>query len=103
MGSDRTVRRRWLGGLLLAGALAMLVAGQTVLSGRLGVIGLAIYWLICLILACACMVIAFADVRALYSRTRREQRDLFEQTLKDIETSARAKAASREGDSKPPL
>ncbi|HWX18979.1 MAG TPA: hypothetical protein VN578_03630 [Candidatus Binatia bacterium] len=92
MGLDATVRRRWVGALALLAALVMLVAGQTVLEGRLTPVAFLVYWLVCVILTGLAIFVAFADVRALAYRTHREQRDLLQNTLKEIETEARRKA-----------
>jgi membrane protein implicated in regulation of membrane protease activity len=99
MALDATARRRWLGAATLLAALAMLICGETVLKGRLGDLGFLAYWLVCLVLTGLAVVVAFLDVRALGRRTRQEQRDLFEKTLRQIETEARAK--SRQNDRNP--
>jgi hypothetical protein len=95
MGKDPTVRRRWLGVLVLAVALGMLIAGQTVLEGRLENLVFLGYWLVCLLLTSAAIVIAFQDVRAVRHRTREEARDLLQTTLKDIEAEAKNKRRAR--------
>ncbi len=82
-------KRRWLGVLVLGLALAMVIAGQTVLRQRLRGLVFAVYWLVCFVLTCTAAFIALADARALRQQTRRETRDLFESTLRDIETDAR--------------
>ena len=91
MGFDATARRRWLGILVLVLALAMLIAGETVLQGRLHELTFLGYWLVCLLLTSAAIVIAFLDARALRRQTRDEARDLLQSTLKEIETEARAR------------
>lgn len=91
MGLDATARRRWLGALILLTALLMLVLGLTVLSGRLQNLAFLLYWLACLGLTGLAMIIAWLDARALRERTRREERALLENTLKDIVTDARAR------------
>ena len=91
MGLDATARRRWLGGVALVAALAMLISGETILKGRLKEIGFLVYWLVCFVFTGVAIVIAFLDARAVQSRTRREQRDLFETTLRQIENEARGK------------
>jgi hypothetical protein len=50
-----------------------------------------LYWLICLILTTAAIMIAFLDARALRRQTREEARDLLQTTLKEIETDAKAR------------
>ncbi len=92
MGTDVAGRRRWIGGAALAGAVAMLVVGETVLKGSLGDFMLLAYWLICLGLTGVAVLMAFLDVRVLHHRTRREQHDLFEATLKEIVSDAERKS-----------
>jgi len=92
MGMDATARRRWFGSLVLLGAVAMLVCGQTVLEGRLKPWLLVIYWPVCFLLTGLAVIAALRDVRALQNRARQDQRDLLESTLKEIETEARSKA-----------
>jgi hypothetical protein len=91
MGFDATTRRRWLGILVLVAALGMLIAGETVLQGRLENVTFVLYWLVCLLLTTAAIVIAFLDARALRRQTRDEARDLLQNTLKEIETEAKAR------------
>ena len=92
MALDTTARRRWFGAVVLLAALAMLICGQTVLKGRLGALAFIVYWLFCFGLTGLAILIALLDARALQRRTRREQRDLFESTLKEIEAEARNKS-----------
>lgn len=91
MGLDANARRRWLGALVLAAALAMLILGLTVLWGRLANMAFLVYWLVCVVLTGLAMAVAFMDARALREHSRREQRALLEHTLKDIVTDARTK------------
>ena len=91
MSLDSTARHRWIGGVALATALAMLVGGETAFKGRLSDLGFLVYWLICAMLTGLAVMVAFLDVRALQRRTREEQRDLFEATLKKIVTEAASK------------
>jgi hypothetical protein len=74
--------------LALLAALAMLIIGETVLEGKLGIMAFLAYWLVCSLLTGAAILIAFADARAVAQRTQREHRELIESTLKDIETEA---------------
>lgn len=91
MGFDATTRRRWLGIVVLIAALGMLIAGETVLQGRLQNVTFVLYWLLCLVLTTAAIIIAFLDARALRQQTREEARDLLQSTLKEIETDAKAR------------
>jgi membrane protein implicated in regulation of membrane protease activity len=91
MGLDATARRRWFGAIVLTAALLMLIAGETVLQGRLKELGFLLYWALCFGFTCLSIIVAFLDVRALGRRTRQEQRDLLESTLKKIQRDARDK------------
>ena len=91
MALDATSRRRWCGALVLLAALGMLIAGETVLKGKLESLAFIIYWLVCFGFTALAILIAFLDVRALQRRTRQEQHDLFEATLREIETEAKTR------------
>src|SRR5438034_11423428 len=90
MGMDATRRRRWLGGLFLLAATAMLILGQTVFERRLSRAVFVIYWLACFGFTGMAIFMAFLDVLALQRRTREEQRNLMQTTLNEIVTDARA-------------
>ena len=91
MGLDATTRRRWLGAVAVIMALGMLVLGETLLEGRLSKVGFLVYWLVCFLFTGLAIILAFLDVRALQERTRHEQRELMDTTLKEIQRDARAK------------
>jgi hypothetical protein len=91
MALDATARRRWFGAVVLVIALGMLLCGETALKGKLGDLAFLLYWLGCLGFTGLAIIVALADARALQRRTRREQRDLFESTLKEIEIQAKTK------------
>ncbi|HLH55674.1 MAG TPA: phage holin family protein [Verrucomicrobiae bacterium] len=91
MGLDSTVRRRIVGGLMLAAALIMLIAGQTFLKSRLQDFGFLIYWSVCLIFTGMAIVVAWVDARSMHQRGRREARDLLESTLDEIQRDAKQK------------
>jgi len=92
MVSDSTARRRWLGGMALFASAGMLLCGLTVLQGRLGPSVFLLYWSSCFLLTGLAVLMALRDFRALQHRARKEQRDLLESTLKEIEAEARRKA-----------
>jgi membrane protein implicated in regulation of membrane protease activity len=101
MGLDTTIRRRILGGVVLMAALIMLAVGLTVLWGRLPNFAFLAYWLVCIVLTGLAMVVAILDTRALRERTRREERALLENTLKDIVDDARKRPQTRRPDKRP--
>jgi hypothetical protein len=95
MALDATARRRWFGAVVLLAALLMLICGETLLKGKLGDFTFIAYWLICFGFTVLAIVVALLDARALQHRTRRQQRDLFEATLKEIEIEARKRPNSQ--------
>jgi type VI protein secretion system component VasK len=97
---DVTSRRRWFGALVVAAALAMLVAGQTILRGRLNPLEFMVYWLLCLALTVLAIVAALRDLRALRRQNLEEQRHLFHATLEQIASEASTKP-QRQGPADP--
>jgi membrane protein implicated in regulation of membrane protease activity len=95
MALDATARRRWFGAIVLLVALAMLICGETVLKEKLGNLTFILYWLACFGFTGLAIVVAFLDARALSHRTRQEQRDLFEATLKEIERKTKTRPHQR--------
>jgi hypothetical protein len=93
----RTRRRRWFGGLCLLGAIAMLVLDEIALKGRLSAVGFLCYWLVCLVLTVLAIFAALADLRAVRTESRRVQRDLVMETLRDIEKDKRARHPDNQG------
>ena len=91
MALDATARRRWFGGIVLSAAVLMLVCGQTILQGELSRTSFLIYWLVCFILTGLAAITALRDMQELSRRTRQQQKDLLETTLKEIEQEARSK------------
>ena len=103
MSLNPTLRRRWIGGVSLGGALLLLVAGETILKGRLSPLAVFALYFICLLLTVVAITIAFVDARALARSTLKEQRELFESTLKRIEHEAATEINRKKanGDSHP--
>ncbi len=97
MAFDATTRRRWFGALVLLAALGMLAGGETVLKGKLGNLAFIFYWLVCFILTGLAILVAILDARALQRRVRQEQHDLFDTTLKQIETEAKTRSRQPTG------
>ncbi len=93
MNNSADAWRRWLGLFCLAVAGGMLIWGQTILAPHLKGWGFLIYWLICFFFTMAAIVIALLDVRAVRKKIRRQQQDLIEQTLDELdeETSKKNK------------
>lgn len=85
-------RRRWFGALSLLAAIVMLVAGETVLKGRLSALGFVAYWLVCFVATVLAIYAALLDARAVREETRAEQRALFENTVQKIQEEKARKA-----------
>ena len=67
----------------------MLILGETALNGRLRGTAFILYWIVCFLLTMAAIIVALRDLKALQQKVGREQRDLLEDTLGDIEREAR--------------
>ena len=94
MGGTVEKRRRWLGVFFLLAALAMLLAGQTVLRGRLSNLGFVLYWLVCFGFTLLAMVVAWMDALAIRRDSRVEQRAFVEETLREIARKRNAAAGT---------
>jgi hypothetical protein len=77
--------RRWLGAFCLTVAAGMLIWGQTLLKPLLKGWGFIVYWGLCFAFTFGAIIIALLDIRALRRRTRREQQELMERTLAEVE------------------
>lgn len=95
MANKADLRRRWLGGIALAAAIGMLIAGETVLHGRLNGVNLVIFYMVCFVLTFIAILVAFLDLSVVRRRTRDEQRALFENTLGEIVRQKEAQSAKR--------
>jgi TRAP-type uncharacterized transport system fused permease subunit len=91
MGFDRVLRRRVIGTVLVLMSIAMVICGQTVMRERLSPSAFLVYWLICFVFTSIAIVIAFRDAREMQQKVQREHRALLDETLKTIESEARAK------------
>jgi hypothetical protein len=89
-------RRRWFGGLCLVTALVMLLAGETVLSGRLAGILLICYWMGCFVLTATAAGVALIDAARVRAENRAEQRDLLEKTLRQVESEKAARTQPKQ-------
>ena len=77
--------RRWLGLFCLVVAAGMLIWGQTLLKPMLEGWVYVAYWTFCFVFVFGAIFIALLDIRALRRRTRREQKELLERTLAEVE------------------
>lgn len=85
-------RRRWFGALCLLAAIVMLVAGETVLKGRLSALGFVAYWLGCFVVTMLAIYVALLDARVVREETHAEQRALIENTVRKIQEEKARKA-----------
>jgi Na+/melibiose symporter-like transporter len=97
MSMNLKTRRRWFGALCLLAAIAMLVAGETMLKGRLGALGFFAYWCLCFVATVLAIGVALLDVRAVREETKAAQRALFENTLQKIQEEKARKAGDPAG------
>lgn len=96
---NATVRRRWLGAVVLLIALLMLILGETALQSRLHDFVFLAYWFICFALTVTAIVVAMLDARVMRQQTREAARDLLQDTLDQIQTDAKRKQPRRPQDS----
>jgi hypothetical protein len=95
MSLNTKARRRWFGALCLLAAVGLLVAGETVLKGRLSPVGFLIYWSSCFLVTALAATAALLDAARVRAESRDEQRALFEETLRRIESEKRARSRDR--------
>lgn len=86
MASRRSVRR-WIGGLLIATAVTMLILGATVLKRYLVERTFIIYWLLCFLLTGIAAIVALLDYFAVKREAMEEQKELLDKTVEDILSS----------------
>ena len=82
---------RWLSVLFLALATAMVVLGLTVFSNTLAPATFLVYWLVCFCFTGLAAWAALMDMRAIRRQTQEAQRDLIEETMKEIAEEKRRK------------
>lgn len=78
-------RRRWIGAGSLLAALALLIAGETVLKGRFTPVTFFAYWLGCFGFAMLAIGAAVLEARAVRQQAREEQRALLGNALQEIQ------------------
>ena len=84
---------------MLVAALGMLIAGETILERHLRGLAFLFYWLLCLILTGAAIIVAYLDARSVRQRSRVEARELLEKTIHKIESDVR-QAPRRNGNNR---
>ena len=99
MDSKADTRRRWWGGIFLVIALTMLLAGQTVLRGRLGAVPFVVFWLFCMLFTCLALVVAVMDAAAIRRRTMEERRALLRTTIDAIARERQLHSKGQDGQS----
>ena len=93
MAEKSDIVRRTLGTFFLLAALAMLVGGETMLSERLRSQPweFVLFWLACFVLVGLALLMALLDMAAVRRRVRREERELVENTLRQIKLAKELK------------
>ena len=90
--------RRILGLVFLLIACVQVAVGLTVLKDRLGAMATLLYWVSCLLATCGALLCAMLDAMRCLGDSRREQRNMLEQTLREIdEERARRNSDSGKG------
>jgi hypothetical protein len=84
-----------MGVICLGVAVLMVVWGQFFLPQSIAPELQLAFWLLCFLLTLSAIVIACMDLLVLRQRTRAEKRELFEETMHEIEQEARRSAMSR--------
>ena len=92
MSLNAKARRRWFGAICLLTAISLLVAGETVLKGRLSPVGFLFYWIGCFVFTALAAMTALLDAARVRAESRHEQRALFEEALRRIESEKRARS-----------
>jgi hypothetical protein len=92
MSLNAKARRRWFGTLCLLTAIGMLVAGETVFQGRLSPLGFILYWTGCFLATGLAALTALRDAACVRAESRLEQRALFEETVRKIESEKRTRS-----------
>jgi ABC-type bacteriocin/lantibiotic exporter with double-glycine peptidase domain len=66
-------------------AVLMLIAGETVLKHKLTGIALLCYWLACFVFTSIAAIVAIKEATRVGIEGRNEQKDLIEETIRQIE------------------
>lgn len=85
--ADKTdIRRRALGAFFLIASLVMLIAGETLLRGRLRShpVEFLVFWMGCFVFVGLAFLMALLDLAVVRRRTREQQRELLESALRQI-------------------
>jgi len=93
--TSKTWRRRF-GGVCLALAIGMLLAGETVLKTKLTGGWLLCYWLGCFVLTALAAGAALIDAARVSQESRAERRALIENTLQEIEREKNSRPKSKD-------
>lgn len=70
----------------------MLILGMTVLKNRLRLQTFLYYWLVCMVVTAMALIIALLDLRAVRLRSQKEQAELVNRALREIESEKRRRA-----------
>jgi hypothetical protein len=76
---ERGLRRK--AGIALGIAVAMVLCGLTFLTPYLRGLVYLVYWLVCIVVTFAALLLAFVDLQRLRQQSREQQRDLIKNAL----------------------
>jgi hypothetical protein len=92
----RTWRRRF-GSFCIAGAILMLICGETVLRAILAknAVWLLVYWMTCFILTALAAGVAITEAARVGRESREEKRTLLTETLQAVEREKRERGKAK--------
>lgn len=96
MDTVNRIRPRKRGLVFLVIAVVMLIAGQTVLKHVLDKIPYLLYWLACFLFTGLAVLLSFRDVAGVQRRAREQQRELLDETIREIVREKKARSEKGE-------
>jgi hypothetical protein len=85
MTTSADIVRRWVVGIFLLIAVAMVVCGETVLKSRLRQETFLYYWMVCIFFTGLTFIAALVDLWIIRRRARRERLDLLKKTFSGLD------------------
>jgi hypothetical protein len=78
----------------------LLIAGQTVLKHALDKLPFILYWLACFLFTGLAVLFSFKDVAGVQQQAREEQRELLDETIREIARQKEARSGEASADRK---
>jgi hypothetical protein len=82
--------------------VVLLIAAETALEGKLDAPKMLIYWGVCILLTMVSIVVALSEARAVQRMAKKDQSELFEETLRVIEREKLRSGQRRSSKGAPP-